>query len=231
MYPKRPVSQESRDKRPNFAKRALIFGLSGPPPEPVWARITGAPGSAARGSFRLCEPPPINEAGPIPLPTMPQRDYILRLIEQAMQVIAQITLQREMGQNDLAVQSVIDALEKLFGLTVAELGSLDTDQLFAQLTREENPENARDKCLIFAALNTQAGLAYEAKDLPALAQPAFHLALVFILRALNSYPREGLPPFSPEVRDLLYRLEDFELPESTMDALEIYQARLVKTGA
>ena len=155
---------------------------------------------------------------------MPQRDYILRLIEQAMQVIASITLQREAGQPGPAVQSVIDGIEKLFGLTVTELGSLDTDQLYAQLTRGENPENARDKCLIFADLNYQAGLAYEARDLPALAQPAFHLALVFTLRGRAGLPMSGLPPFTPEVGDLLFRLEGFDLPQSTLDLLESHRA-------
>lgn len=155
---------------------------------------------------------------------MPQRDYILRLIEQAMQVIARITLQREAGQPGPAVQSVIDGIEKLFGLTVSELGSLDSDQLFSQLTREEHPENARDKCLIFAALNYQAGLAYEARDLPALAQPAFHLALVFTLHGRSGFPQAGIPSFTPEVGDLLFRLEGFELPQSTQELLETYRA-------
>jgi hypothetical protein len=156
---------------------------------------------------------------------MPQRDYILRLIEQAMQVIARIAFQREMGQPGLAVQSVIDGIEKLFGLSVSELGSLDTDQLYAQLTQEEQPENARDKCIVFAALNNQAGMAYEEKDLPALAQPAFHLALVFTLRALTGFAGSGLPEFTPKVGDLLYRLEGFELPRTTLDLLDAYRAR------
>ena len=155
---------------------------------------------------------------------MPQRDYILRLIEQAAQVIARITHQREMGQSGLAVQSVIDGIEKLFGLTVAELGSLDTDALYGQLTREENPENARDKCVIFAALNYQAGLAYEDRDLPALAQPAFHLALVFTLRARLGFPVVEGPEFTPKVDDLLYRLEGFDLPASTRVLIEAYRA-------
>jgi len=155
---------------------------------------------------------------------MPQRDYLLRLIEEAAQVIAQIAHLREEGQPSQAVSAVIDGLEKLFGLTVTELGSLDTDQLFGQLTREESPENARDKCIIFAALNNQAGLAYAERDLPALSQPAFHLALVFTLRALTGFPRSNLPAITPNVGDLLYHLEGFELPESTRDLLAEYRA-------
>jgi hypothetical protein len=159
---------------------------------------------------------------------MPQRDYLLRLIEEAAQVIAQIAHLREEGQPSQAVSAVIDGLEKLFGLTVTELGSLDTDQLFGQLTREESPENARDKCIIFAALNNQAGLAYAERDLPALSQPAFHLALVFTLRALTGFSRSNLPPITPNVDHLLYQLEGFELPASTLELLAAYR---LETGS
>jgi hypothetical protein len=155
---------------------------------------------------------------------MPQRDYLLRLIEEAAQVIAQIAHLRDEGQPEQAVSAVIDGLEKLFGLTVSELGSLDTDQLYAQLTLEENPENARDKCLIFAALNYQAGLSYADKDLPALSQPAFHLALVFTLRALTGFPGGSRPAITPDIDVLLYHLEGFELPRSTLDLLAAYRA-------
>jgi hypothetical protein len=154
---------------------------------------------------------------------MPQRDYLMRLIEEALQVILQITQLREAGQPSQAVSAVIDSVEKLFGLTVTELASLDADQLYAQLTREENQENARDKCIIFAALNNQAGLAYAEKDMPALAQPAFHLALVFTLRALTGFSRSGLPAVTPNVDDLLFRLEGFDLPNTTLDLLAAYR--------
>ena len=162
--------------------------------------------------------------------TVARRDYLLRLIEQAAQVIARIALQREAGQQGPAVQSVIDGIEKLFGLTVAELGSLDADQIHTQLTSGEQPETARDKCLIFAALNNQAGLAYEERDLPALAQPAFHLALVFTLRALAFRPRTRLPGFAPEVADLLYRLEGFDLPEPTLALLDAHRGTPLEAG-
>jgi hypothetical protein len=156
--------------------------------------------------------------------SMPQRDFILRLIEEAAQVLAKVVLNREAGQYDQAVYTVIDSMEKLFGLGVSELAALDADQLYAQLTREEHPETARDKCIVFAALNYQAGLAYEGKDLTALAQPAFHLSLVFTLRALTAYPGANLPPFTPGVDDLLYHLDGFELPASTAELLEAYRS-------
>jgi len=166
-----------------------------------------------------------------PLKPVAQRDYILRLIEQAIQVLLRITSLRESGQPGPAVAMVIEGLEKLFGLTVTELGSLDMDQLFLQLTAGEQPGSARDKCLIFAALNNQAGLAYEERDLPGLAQPAFHIALVFTLRALAAFPRSALPPFAPDIGGLLARLDGFELPEATRSLIAAYRASLSKPSA
>ena len=77
---------------------------------------------------------------------MPERDYLLRLIEQAAQVLAGIVWEREQGRPEVAVQGVIHGMEQLFGLSVEDLAPLDIDQILGQLTREESPENARDKC-------------------------------------------------------------------------------------
>jgi hypothetical protein len=157
---------------------------------------------------------------------MPERDYLLRLIEQAAQVLAGIVREREEGRPEAAVQGVIHAMEQLFGLSVEDLAALDLEGILGQLTREESPENARDKCLAFAALNEQAGLAFLERDLPALSQPAFHLALVFTLQALTAYPRAGTPAFAPRVDALLFQLEGFELPAATVTLLAAYRRGL-----
>src|SRR5580704_8454215 len=110
---------------------------------------------------------------------MPQRDYLMRLIEQALEAILQAAKYRQEERYDQSVHSVILSMERLFGLTIKDLSSQSADQIFAQLTQGENLADARNKCLIFAALNYQAGLTYAEQDLAALAQPAFYLALVF----------------------------------------------------
>jgi hypothetical protein len=145
------------------------------------------------------------------------------MIEQAVELILRITVQRKEGRQDQAIFSVLHGVEQLFGLDAVALGSLGADQLFDQLTRGESPDTARDKCLIFASLVHQAGLAYEEKKLPDMAQPAFHLALVFTLRPLTSYSRANLPEFTLGVDDLLSRLEGFTLPRETVDLLNAYR--------
>jgi hypothetical protein len=157
---------------------------------------------------------------------VPRRDYILSLIEEAGQFFRAIADQRTALMPDTAIQTVIDAMEKLFGLTVTSLSSLDVDSLYAQLVTGESEKNARDKCLIFAGLNYQAGLAFADKDMPALAQPAFHLALVFSLKALMGYPAAERPPFAPDVAVLRHQLEGFAVPEATLELLAEYERGL-----
>lgn len=154
---------------------------------------------------------------------MPRRDYLLTLIEQAMQVILRIAGLRESGQHAEALNTVVDSIEKLFGLTFDDLSLYSADQLFGQLTREESPENARNKCLIFAALNREAGLAYGAEGKASLALNAFHVSLNFTLRARVDYPGKDLPAFTPGVDDLLRRLGDFPLPEPTVRLLAAFR--------
>lgn len=154
---------------------------------------------------------------------MPERDYILRLIDESGRFFSAIAAHRKARLPDTVIQTVIEGIERLFGLTVSDISTLDVDSLYAQLTDGENEQSARDKCLIFAGLNYQAGLAFAEKDMPALAQPAFHMALVFSLKALEGYPPAALPPFAPDAVVLRHQLEGFGVPDSTLALLAEYE--------
>ncbi|HEY1847969.1 MAG TPA: hypothetical protein VGG37_02130 [Opitutaceae bacterium] len=150
---------------------------------------------------------------------MPGRDYLLNLIEQAVQVIVRIAQLREDDKPDAALAEVVQAVKWLFGMPMEEIGSLDADALYAQLSDEEGPDVARDKCLAFAALAQQAGLSYEQKGLTALAQAAFHISLEFTLRGLSA-AQSGIPPgLVPDVEALLAKLDGFELSPRTRELL------------
>jgi hypothetical protein len=157
---------------------------------------------------------------------MPQRDYFMRLLEQAIEATLRAAKLRQGGQYEESLHSVIFSMEKLFGLTIRDLSQQSADQIFVQLTEGESPIDARNKCLVFAALNQQAGLTYAEQDLTALAQAAFYLALVFTLRALIAFPRTDLPAVAPKIDELLNLLDGFELPEDTAALLQSYRASL-----
>jgi hypothetical protein len=90
---------------------------------------------------------------------------------------------------------------------------------------------ARDKCLAFAALNRQVGLIYLDQGAVDTARTAFHLGLVFTLRGRLEYPAESRPPFTPEVSELVGRLQGYDLPPSTQRLLEMHDGGGVDPGS
>jgi hypothetical protein len=98
-----------------------------------------------------------------------QRDYILRLIDQLRQFLAQIVHLRQSGHHDEALAAVIRAQERLLNLPAARFLSAGPEEQFTLLTRGETPENAREKCLAQADLLAEAARIYTQKEQPALA--------------------------------------------------------------
>src|SRR5688572_9631281 len=102
-----------------------------------------------------------------------QRDYILRLIEQLGEFLGRIVQQRERHAPQEALQSIMAACERLFGLEAVRIFQFTPEQHIAMLTDNEPPENAHDKVLMYAALNLEAGRAYTTLNQPQLAQQSF----------------------------------------------------------
>lgn len=102
-----------------------------------------------------------------------QRDYILRLIEQLRQFLAQIVHLRENGRYDEALTAIVHAQERLLGLPAERFLGVSSDEHFTLLTRGETPENAREKCLAQADLLAEIARVYAARDQAALATGAW----------------------------------------------------------
>ncbi len=144
-----------------------------------------------------------------------QRDYILRLIEQLGEFLARIVHQRERHAPQEALQSIMAACERLFGMEAVQIFQFTPDQHVAMLTDGEPPENARDKVLMYAALNVEAGECYLALNQPQLAQQSFLNALRLTLKARRQFPSAASPDFAPRVPTLLARLGDAPLDPDT----------------
>jgi|LauGreDrversion4_2_1035121.scaffolds.fasta_scaffold49511_2 hypothetical protein len=160
-----------------------------------------------------------------------RQDYVLRLIEQLIHAIAQVVLRREMGKPEEALHQVLLTLHHQLGLDIAQLTGLGPEELHERLTRGEPLLVARDKCLAFAALNRQVGLIYLDQGAVDTARTAFHLGLVFTLRGRLEYPAESRPPFTPEVSELVGRLQGYDLPPSTQRLLEMHDGGGVDPGS
>jgi hypothetical protein len=145
---------------------------------------------------------------------MPQRDYLLRLIEQAGLMLRRAIEQRERRSPQEALQSVMAGCERLFGLEAVELFRLTPDQHYAMLTAEGAPD-AREKVLIYAALNAEAARAFLQLNQPAHARQSFVNALRLVLQARLAFPADGWPDYAPREADLLAALAGEPLDADT----------------
>lgn len=148
-----------------------------------------------------------------------QRDYILRLIEQVGQLLSRVIRQRKANTPQEALQSVMAACERLFGLEAVQIFQFTPDQHFLMLTDGEDAEAAREKVLMYAALNREAGLCYTSLSQPKLAQHAFVNALRLTLKARTEITAATWPEFAPSEAEILTHLDHGALDDDTASLL------------
>lgn len=149
-----------------------------------------------------------------------RRDYILRIIDEVGRLLARIIFKRRSGENEAALETVVQACERLFALEADKLFQFTPDQHYAMLIEGEPPEIARDKVLLYAALNAEAGQIYQKLGNRAMARGSFLNALRFSLRARAELSAENLPTFAPSIAVLRENLADAPLDEATIALLE-----------
>lgn len=155
---------------------------------------------------------------------MPQRDYILRLIDQVGLLLRRAIEQRERHSPQEALQSVMAACERLFGLDAAELFRFTPDQHFVMLT-QDGADDAREKVLIYAALCAEAARAFRQLNQPAHARQSFINSLRLVAQARLAFPAEGWPDYAPRAADLLAELVPEPLDADTTALLASLPAK------
>ncbi|WP_414661571.1 hypothetical protein [Horticoccus sp. 23ND18S-11] len=149
-----------------------------------------------------------------------RRDYILRIIDEVGRLLARVVFKRRNGEPDQALQAVVQACERLFSLEADKLFQFTPEQHFVMLTDGETPEIARDKVLLYAALNAEAAHAYTALGNAAMARATALNALRFSLRARVEFPANNLPAFAPNPALLREQLGATPLDEGTLELLK-----------
>jgi hypothetical protein len=144
-----------------------------------------------------------------------RRDYVLRIIDEVGLLLRRVLQQRSSGRPDEALQSVVAACERLFQLEAAQLFRFTPDQQVGMLTDGESPDIARDKVLLYAALNEEAGRCYRALGKDALAHQSFLNALRLTLKAQQINPGLGQPAYAPDPATLLQSLAGVSLDPDT----------------
>jgi hypothetical protein len=149
-----------------------------------------------------------------------KRDYILRIIDEVGELLSRVIFQRSKNRPEDAMQSVVQAGERLFSLEADKLFQFTPEQQFAMLTEHESPEIAGQKVLLFAALNAEAGKIYTTLNNPKMARSCLINALRFTLKAQAAFPNENPPAYAPKVADLLDALKDAPLDADTSALLQ-----------
>jgi hypothetical protein len=148
-----------------------------------------------------------------------RRDYILRIIDEVSRLLARVIFKHRTGAQEEALQAVVEACERLFSLEASQLFQFTPEQHFVMLTRDEPPEIARDKVLLYAALNLQASRAYAALGNRAMERATLLNALRFTLKGKISFPAEGAPSYTPDLDELVSALGRESLDAETAELL------------
>ncbi|HTL66226.1 MAG TPA: hypothetical protein VL200_01060 [Lacunisphaera sp.] len=146
-------------------------------------------------------------------------DYFLRFIALLRQAIAQMIKYRTTGRYTEALDAALQAQEKLFTRTTAELAKLDLAELIRLLRVDEPPETADEKVLIYGNLLRETGLVYLAMDRNDSAENCFQLALHVILTVACEQPQPS-DEVRETLRDLLARIPPDHLHPPVLEMLE-----------
>lgn len=144
-----------------------------------------------------------------------QRDYILRVIDEVGRILARVIFKRKTGADQEALEAIVVGCERLFGRQADQIFRLTPDHHYVMLTEGETAETARDKVLLYASFNAEAGRIYQKQGNVLMARASFLNALRLTLRARAEFPVEKLPAFAPVVADLVAALGDEPLDAET----------------
>ena len=149
-----------------------------------------------------------------------RRDYILRIIDEVGRLLARVVLKRRGGHPEEALQTIVQACERLFALEADKLFQFTPEQHVVMLTQDEPAVIARNKLLLYAGLNLEAGHAYTKLGNRAMARASYLNALRLTLRARNDFAAEDpMPDYAPSLALLRDALADEPLDPETATML------------
>jgi hypothetical protein len=151
---------------------------------------------------------------------MLRNDYIMRMIEQFINALAQIQLYKK-GEDYLrAFQASEETFQQLFGVNSAFFNMVPTEDLLSLLQTDGILD--RDKTIMIAALLKLEGDIYEAQKDPEESSFRHLKSLDLYLEAFLCNSRIELAQHFSDIGELVSSLEDYELPEETNQRLWRY---------
>jgi hypothetical protein len=121
-----------------------------------------------------------------------RHDYILNLLDQLREFLAQIVRFREAERPDDALVAILQAQERLFGREASLFAGLAPEEQFHVLTFGEAEGDARGKCLMQVDLLSELARAYAFKEQQALAFGAWQYARQLLEMTAEKFPGAGV---------------------------------------
>jgi hypothetical protein len=139
------------------------------------------------------------------------------MIDEVARLLSRLMARGELVKPEESQLTLTLAFERLFGREAVQIFQLTPDQQYLLLGEGEPPDAARDKRLLYAALNAEAARLYDRLGRTELARASRLNALRFALRASQDCPNGDLPAYAPDPSALVTELGATGLDPETAD--------------
>lgn len=146
---------------------------------------------------------------------MIRRDYILRMIQEFIQMLSRIQALKKAERWQEASGIVDEESRRLTGLDAESVTRLTETELLAKLIPGETTQAVHDKMLMLTALLKEAGDVATAQDRSEPSRACYLRGLHLLLDALSRSDASECPDFVPRVEVFVASLGDSPLPFRT----------------
>ena len=161
---------------------------------------------------------------------MIRQDYILRMIEEFMQVLSRIASLRR-GQLWREADGVLDTgFQRLVSAGAEAVSRMSETELLAKLIQGEPTQVVHHKALLLTTLLSEAGDLAVAQNRAAEGRACYLKGLNLLLETLARADDWELPDFVPKVEVFLDALQDSPLPLETQARLMQHYERVGAFG-
>jgi len=158
---------------------------------------------------------------------MPQKDYILRVTEDVGRALAQIIYHKDMRDYQGALSLIDEVCRQAVGTDSGFIHAISEETLLAMLTLLGVLDV--EKALLMAKLLKAEGDIYEEQGNPDAAYESYLISLNLLLEIVLRDDHLHDLRVSPEIEDLLGKLDAYELPQHTRRRLlQLYLCAFVK---
>ena len=161
---------------------------------------------------------------------MIRQDYILRMIEEFMQVLSRIASLKR-GQLWREADDVLDAeFQRLVSAGAEAVSRMSETELLAKLIQGEPTQVVHHKALVLIALLKEAGDLALVQNRQTESRTCYLKGLSLLLETLARAEAPEVPDFVPKVEAFLTALQDSALPLNTQARLMQHYERLGEFG-